>query len=141
MFDGKELMAFIEQADYLCVNDYESQMLLDKTGRSISDIAAEVDAMIITRGGAGSEIIAGKETLQIPTIEVGEVNDPTGCGDAFRSGLLYGIANQLDWQTTGRLASLMGGIKIESHGTQNHRPDREQIADRYKKNFGQPISL
>lgn len=141
MFSGDELMAFVEQADYLCVNDYESQMLLEKTGRSIEDIAAEVDAMIITRGGSGSEIIAGKETIQIPTIKVGEINDPTGCGDAFRSGLLFGIENQLDWKTTGQLASLMGGIKIESHGTQNHRPGREQIAQRYKDNFGQSIDL
>jgi adenosine kinase len=141
MFDGDELMQFIEQANYVCVNDYESQMLLEKTGRKLKDIAAEVDALIITRGGDGAEIMVDGKSLKIPSIEVSEVNDPTGCGDAFRSGLLYGIENRLDWQTSGQLASLMGGIKIEHHGTQNHNPSRQDIARRYQKNFSQTLDL
>ncbi len=141
MFDGEELMAFVEQANYVCVNDYESQMLLEKTGRSLKDIAAEVDALIITRGGAGAEIITDGNNLTIPTVKVSEISDPTGCGDAFRSGLLYGIDHELDWQTSGQLASLMGGIKIESHGTQNHNPNRAQISQRYQENFGQHLDL
>ncbi|MXX16732.1 MAG: carbohydrate kinase family protein, partial [Gammaproteobacteria bacterium] len=80
-------------------------------------------------------------TLDIPVVSVREVNDPTGCGDAFRSGLLHGIDRGFDWQTTGRLASLMGGIKIEHHGTQNHRPRRQEIADRFKENFGHHVDL
>ncbi|MBX2869933.1 MAG: carbohydrate kinase family protein [Acidiferrobacterales bacterium] len=141
MFDGDELMAFIDQATYLCVNDYESQMLIDKTGQTIEEIAAKVEAMIVTRGGAGAEILHNGETISISTIQVSEVIDPTGCGDAFRSGLIYGIENKLDWKTTGQLASLMGGIKIESHGTQNHSPSREEICRRYEDNFGESISL
>lgn len=141
MFSGEELMTFVEQATYLCVNDYESRLLLDKTGRKLPDIAAEVDALIVTRGGSGAEIMVDGSTLDIPAVSVREVNDPTGCGDAFRSGLLHGIDRGFDWQTTGRLASLMGGIKIEHHGTQNHRPRRQEIADRFKENFGHHVDL
>ena len=141
MFSGEELMTFVEQATYLCVNDYESRLLVDKTGRKLPDIAAEVDALIVTRGGSGAEIMVDGSTLDIPAVSVREVNDPTGCGDAFRSGLLHGIDRGLDWQTTGQLASLMGGIKIEHHGTQNHRPRRQEIADRFKENFGHHVDL
>lgn len=141
MFDGKELMQFVEQATYLCVNDYESQMLKEKTKQSLPDIAKEVEALIVTRGGEGSEIYYDGDTMHTPSIKVNKVSDPTGCGDAFRSGLLYGIAKNLDWQTTGRLASLMGGIKIESHGTQNHRPNKEDIMQRFDENFGATIEL
>ncbi len=141
MFSGEELMTFVEQATYLCVNDYESRLLVDKTGRKLADIAAEVDALIVTRGGSGAEIMVDGRTLDIPAASVREVNDPTGCGDAFRSGLLYGIDRGFDWQTTGQLASLMGGIKIEHHGTQNHHPQLQQIADRYRENFGHHVDL
>lgn len=141
MFSGEELMTFVEQATYLCVNDYESRLLVDKTGRKLPDIAAEVDALIVTRGGSGAEIMVDGSTMEIPAVSVREVNDPTGCGDAFRSGLLHGIDRGLDWQTTGRLASLMGGIKIEHHGTQNHRPRGQEIADRFKENFGHHVDL
>lgn len=141
MFSGEELMTFVEQATYLCVNDYESRLLVDKTGRKLPDIAAEVDALIVTRGGSGAEIMVDGSTMEIPAVSVREVNDPTGCGDAFRSGLLHGIDRGFDWQTTGRLASLMGGIKIEHHGTQNHRPRRQEIADRFKENFGHHVDL
>lgn len=141
MFDAKQLMQFIEQANYVCVNDYESQILLHKTGYSLKDIAAEVDALIITRGGAGAEIMVDGDSINIGTVAVSKIADPTGCGDAFRSGLLYGIENGLDWQTSGQLGSLMGGIKIESHGTQNHAPDKRQIAARYQANFKQSIAL
>jgi len=141
MFDGPELMAFIEQATYVCVNDYESQMLTDKTGQSLEDIGSKVEALIVTRGGAGADILVNGEKISVPTIKVGELADPTGCGDAFRSGILYGIENQLDWKTTGQLASLMGGIKIESHGTQNHSPSKEDICNRYRENFGESIKL
>ena len=141
MFGGEELMRFVEQATYVCLNDYESRLLMDKTGRSLADIAGEVEALIVTRGGAGAEIRVDGDTLEIPPVKVRRINDPTGCGDAFRSGLLYGIDKGFDWQTTGRLASLMGGIKIEHHGTQNHRPDSDQIAERFQQNFGYHVDI
>ncbi len=141
MFSGAELVTFIDQANYVCVNDYESELLLDKTGLSRSEIADKVDALIITRGGNGSDIYANGKDFHIDSIKVSGVLDPTGCGDAFRSGLLYGVANGWDWQTSGQLAAVMGGIKIEHPGTQNHSPSKSAIEARYKENFGTRISL
>jgi adenosine kinase len=141
MFDGEELTSFIKQADYVCVNDYESELLMDKTGMSLEQVAKEVNALIVTRGGDGSDIYSAGEQIHIDPIKVSELKDPTGCGDAFRSGLLYGVTNQWDWQSSGQLASLMGGIKIEQPGTQNHKPSRSDIEARYQENFGTEISL
>ena len=141
MFDGNDLNQFIKQANYVVVNDYESEMLIDKTGKSTEQIADEVEALIITRGGNGSDIYTAGSHLHIPPIDVTGINDPTGCGDAFRSGLLYGVQHQWDWKSAGQLASLMGGIKIEQHGTQNHSPSKSDIEARYKENFGSEISL
>ena len=141
MFGGEELSTFIDQATYVCVNDYESELLMDKTGVSLEDMAKNVEALIITRGGNGSDIFAGGKWVHIDPIKVSEVRDPTGCGDAFRSGLLYGAANGWDWQTSGQLASVMGGIKIEQPGTQNHAPTKSDIEARYRENFGSEISL
>ena len=141
MFDGEELKRFVEQATYVCVNDYESKLLTDKTGLSLEQVAADVDALIVTRGGDGSDIYTGGEQIHVDPIRVSAVEDPTGCGDAFRAGLLYGAVRGWDWQSSGQLASLMGGIKIEHHGTQNHRPDRSDIAARYRENFGSEITL
>ncbi len=141
MFDGDDLNKFVKQATYVVVNDYESEMLVDKTGNTIEQLAGETEALIITRGGNGSDIYAGGSHIHIPPIKISGVNDPTGCGDAFRSGLLYGVQNQWDWQSTGQLASRMGGIKIEQHGTQNHKPSKSDIEARYKENFKTEISL
>ena len=141
MFDGDELKRFISQANYVVVNDYESEMLVDKTGESLEDIASHVEALIVTRGSKGAEIHHDGRIITIPTIKINEAIDPTGCGDAFRSGLLYGVKNGLDWQTTGQLASLMGGIKIEHHGTQNHRPSKAEIAKRFEENFNRTLPL
>ena len=80
-----------------------------------------------------------KKRYNIPTAKVETVADPTGCGDAYRAGLLYGIMNGMDWETTGRIASLMGAIKIEHHGTQNHTFERDFFNARFKKNFGYTI--
>ncbi len=141
MFDGDSLKDLIHQANYVCVNDYESEMLMEKTGQSLEQIASQVEALIVTRGGKGSEIYHDGHCTHIPPIRVSGINDPTGCGDAFRSGLLYGVSRQWDWQSTGQLASLMGGIKIEHPGTQNHHPSKSDIEDRYRENFGSSIAL
>ncbi len=141
MFDGAELNTFIEQADYVVVNDYESQMMQEKTQRSIDQLAKQVKAFVVTRGGKGSRIHVNGNVIEIPVAKIGPAEDPTGCGDAYRSGLLYGIFHDLDWQTTGRIASLMGAIKIEYHGTQNHSVDSTQIEQRYRESFGSDFSL
>lgn len=131
MFNGEELLHFIEMATYLAVNDYEAQVLQDKTGLTLEQIAAKVDAFIVTLGGQGSHIYAGGQRFEIPCVKADKVVDPTGCGDAYRAGLLYGIAQGWDWMTCGRLASTMGAIKIASRGGQNHKPTREEIENVY----------
>jgi adenosine kinase len=136
MFSGDELLAFIDKASYVAVNDYEGKMLEEKTGKSLAELARRVEALIVTRGGEGSTIHAEGQVLDIPLVKATQVVDPTGCGDAYRAGLLYGIANKLGWATSGRLASLMGSIKIASRGGQNHQVTRDQIADHFAREFG-----
>ena len=131
MFNGEELLHFIEMATYLAVNDYEAQVLQDKTGLSLEQIAQKVKALIVTLGGSGSHIYADGQRFEIPCVKADKLVDPTGCGDAYRAGLLYGIAQGWDWPTCGRLASTMGAIKIASRGGQNHKPTRAEIENVY----------
>ena len=140
MFDGSDLKRFIEQATWVTVNDYESELMQDRTGMSAAAIAGQVDALIVTRGGEGSTIFRDGSEIEIPSAAVDAVVDPTGCGDAYRAGLLYGLMHDLDWETTGRIASLCGAIKIEHAGTQNHSFTRESFASRYAETFGSPLT-
>jgi len=139
MFSGEELMMFIKLAQFACVNDYEARLLCDRTGRSLEQLAGELDALIVTRGGEGSHIHAHGRRYDIPCVQAEAVVDPTGCGDAYRSGLLYGIAAGWDWERTGRLAAVMGALKIAHRGGQNHRPQHDQIADCFKRAFGSTL--
>jgi len=136
MFDGDELKKFVELANYVTLNDYEWQLLRERTGLSEQEVSDRVDALIITRGGDGSDIYAQGEHHQIPSLKPEAVNDPTGCGDAYRAGLLYGFEQELDWPTTGRIASLLGSIKIARHGTQNHSFTIDEFKDRFNEAFG-----
>jgi len=135
MFSGDELITFLQQATWLTVNDYEMQMLLDKTGLNPGEVASYVDAVIVTLGGKGSEIVTKDNNYMIPVAQASALNDPTGCGDAFRGGLLYGLMNDLDWEVTGRIASLMGSLKIEQYGTQNHGFTMDEFRAEFKKHF------
>lgn len=136
MFNGDELKAFIALSTYVAVNDYEAELLTERTGLSLGKIAESVSALVVTRGEQGAEIFTKKEHLAIPCVKVDQVVDPTGCGDAFRAGMLFGLTNDMDWPTTGRLASLMGSIKIEHQGPQNHVLSRAEIDDRFHQAFG-----
>lgn len=136
MFDGEELMGFLKLADYCTVNDYEAQLLMERTGRTLEQLSGAVEALIVTLGGNGSQIYSNGRRIDIPAAEPEAVIDPTGCGDAYRAGLLYGIGNGWEWEKTGRLASLMGSIKIGHRGGQNHKLTRDEIAVRYKAAFG-----
>jgi len=136
MFNGAELESFIALASYVAVNDYEAELLTGRTGLTLDDIAQRVSALIVTRGEQGAEIFAGGKRINIPCVTADRVLDPTGCGDAFRAGLLYGLTNEMDWETTGRLASLMGSIKIAFQGGQNHAPSRGEIEERFRQAFG-----
>jgi adenosine kinase len=136
MFNGEELRTFIGQATYLAANDYEFEMVMERTGWSLEDIAGRLEALIVTRGDKGSTIYAGGAQHDIPCVTADAIVDPTGCGDAYRAGLLFGIVNGYDWPTTGRLASLMGALKIAHQGGQNHVATKEQIAARFEAAFG-----
>jgi adenosine kinase len=141
MFSGEELLAFIDMADYVALNDYEAQLMQEKTGQTLEALATRVKALVVTLGARGSVIHAARQRHEIPCVEADEVVDPTGCGDAYRAGLLYGMARGWDWQTTGRLAAVMGAIKIASRGGQNHRASRDDIAGCFKKAFGATLNL
>ena len=141
MFSGAELLRFIEQADYITMNDYEAKMLEDKTGKTLNEIAQRVKALIVTLAADGSLIYAGGKQIPIPTPKPKALVDPTGCGDAYRAGLLYGIQQGWDWETTGRLASLMGSLKIASRGGQNHKYTRAELMNLYEQSFGHSIKL
>ena len=136
LFSGPELMTMIERADYVAVNDYEGRMLAERTGVPLAGIAERVKALIVTLGGDGSVIHADGATFAIPAAKPAAVRDPTGCGDAYRAGLLYGIAQGWDWERTGGLASVMGAIKIASRGGQNHTINRETAGALYRATFG-----
>jgi adenosine kinase len=137
LFSGAELVEMIDCADYVAVNDYEARLLAERTGLTIEAIAKRVKALIVTRGAEGSLIHVDGTVLEIAAVRPAALVDPTGCGDAYRAGLLYGIANSWDWERTGRLASLLGSVKIASRGGQNHIVKREEIASLYQEHFGQ----
>jgi len=136
MFGGPELAVFIDQATWVAVNDYEWQMLQQKTGLTEAQMAAKVEALIVTRGAEGSSIYTKERTWTVPAVAPRAVVDPTGCGDAYRAGLIHGLLRGLDWETTGRIASLMGSIKIESRGPQNHEFTKAEFDRRYQDLFG-----
>ncbi|AOK22376.1 sugar kinase [Burkholderia ubonensis] len=136
LFDGATLRRSIELATYVAVNDYEARLVSDKTGWSEDEIAGRVDALVITRGEHGATIRHKQGVEQVPVVPAERIADPTGCGDAFRGGLLYGIEKGLDWATTGRLASLMGSIKIAHQGPQSYSLTRAEIDTRFETAFG-----
>lgn len=139
MFNGDDLLAFIDQATWVTVNDYEAELLQQRTGLSAHEVAERVEAYIVTLGSEGSHIYTKKHRHEIPCAKADSLSDPTGCGDAYRAGLLYGLMNDMDWETTGRIASLIGAIKMAQHGPQNHSFSRKEFADLYESNFGSKL--
>jgi adenosine kinase len=133
------LRDFIGKATWVAVNDYEGQMLQERTGWNAREIAQQVRAYIVTKGAEGSVIHADGREYVVPTALPDTVKDPTGCGDAYRGGLVFGLMNELDWDTTGRIASLMGSIKISHAGTQNHRFDMNEFKQRFRAAFGREL--
>ncbi|MEE8249015.1 MAG: carbohydrate kinase family protein [Gammaproteobacteria bacterium] len=140
MFGGEELRQFVEQAAWVTVNDYEWQLLKERTGWDVGDLKQRVKGLIVTLGAKGSTIYTPETDFDIPAAKPATVSDPTGCGDAYRAGLLFGFMAGYDWPTVGRVASLMGAIKIECHGTQNHRFTREEFQERFQASFGEPLT-
>lgn len=136
MFDGKDLLKMVDQASWVTLNDYEAQLLQEKTGLSLEALAKKVEALIVTLGGEGSKIYTKGKALNIPAAKTSALNDPTGCGDAYRAGLIHGILHDMEWDMTGCIAALMGAVKIEHHGTQNHQFSADEFAGRFKDSFG-----
>lgn len=141
MFDAPELNRFITLADYVVVNDYEAAMLSQNSGLSTGEIAKRVSALIVTHGGEGAAIYTADRVINIAAAPIAANIDPTGCGDAFRAGLLFGVSRGLDWQITGQIATILGAINIEQHGTQNHHFTLDEFKQRYQASFNQPLSL
>lgn len=139
MFGKDDLLHFMHLADYCTVNDYEARLLTERTGCTLAQLASQVSALIVTLGGSGSQIYTQGRCIDIPVAKPEAVVDPTGCGDAYRAGLLFGIAKGWPWEKTGRLASLMGAIKIAHRGGQNHKPSQSEIAMQYEAAFGQTL--
>ena len=140
MFGSEDLLTFAEQATWLAFNDYEVKLMSERTGKSPKQLAEMVEAVIVTRGGEGSLIYTRDKVIEIPSAPVDILKDPTGCGDAYRAGLLYGLMNDMDWEMTGRIASLMGAIKIEQAGTQNHRFTQHEFDQRFHAAFGMSLA-
>jgi adenosine kinase len=139
MFSGDDLLQLIGPARALAVNDYEARVVEQRTGKSIEEIARTIDAVVVTRGGEGSSIFTGGARIDVACVKADAVVDPTGCGDAYRAGLLYGMARDWKWEKSARLASVMGAIKIAHRGGQNHNPTRNAIAQRFREAFGETL--
>jgi adenosine kinase len=139
MFSGEELLQLLAKAHALTVNDYEARVVEQKTGRKVQDIAAMIGAVVVTRGADGSTVHTREGAINVPAVKPRELVDPTGCGDAYRAGLLHGMARGWPWQRSAQLASVMGSIKIAFRGGQNHRPSRHEIAGLYREAFGEPL--
>ena len=139
MFSGEDLMEMLAGARCLTVNDYEARLVEQKTGRSLADLSTGVEAVVVTRGPEGADVHFSGQQIHVPAVKPDSLVDPTGCGDAFRAGLLYGMARGWDWRRSARLASLMGSIKIAHRGGQNHRPSREEVAKRFREAFDETL--
>ncbi|HUL55784.1 MAG TPA: carbohydrate kinase family protein [Usitatibacter sp.] len=139
MFEGADLLAMMDGAAALAVNDYEARVVEQKTGRSVESLAASMEAVVVTRGAEGSSVYTKGRRIDVPAVKPEAIVDPTGCGDAYRAGLLYGMARGWDWERSARLSSLMGSIKIAHRGGQNHRPSRTEIETRLQDHFEQAL--
>jgi adenosine kinase len=136
LFDGEELLSMIDGAAVVACNDYEGRLIAERTGKPLEAIGRRVDALVVTHGGEGSTIHADGRAIRIPAAKPEALVDPTGCGDAYRAGLLYGLARGWDWERTGILASTLGALKIGSRGGQNHDVDPDRVAGLARASFG-----
>ena len=139
MFSGEDVLEMLAGARALTVNDYEARLVEQKTGMTLVEISARVEAVVVTRGAEGADILSGGQQIRVPAVKPDSLVDPTGCGDAFRAGLLYGMARGWDWRKCGRLASLMGSIKIAHRGGQNYRHSREQLERLFREAFDERL--
>ncbi|WP_374603620.1 carbohydrate kinase family protein [Niveibacterium sp.] len=136
LFSGEDFLQFLDWATWCTVNDYEAHLLCERTSLTLPQIAAKVQGLVVTRGGEGSDIFADGRETRVPVVPITAIADPTGCGDAYRGGLLYGLSNGWSLEKACQLASVMGAYKIEVRGPQNYAPTRDEIAARFEKAYG-----
>ncbi len=127
-FDGEELRAMISQASWVTVNDYECKMLTQRTGWTCEEISRRVRGLIVTLGAQGCEVWQAAEKIHVDPVRVDAAVDPTGCGDAFRGGLLFGLERDWPLERCARLGNQMGALKIAQRGPQNYTLDRGRLA-------------
>jgi adenosine kinase len=118
------------------VNDYEWALTLERTGKGEREIRAACAAVIITKGEQGSTIFEGERAIEIPPVRAARIVDPTGCGDAYRAGLLHARSLGRPWEIAGRLGSLLGACQVEVEGTQNTRIELPALRARFEREFG-----
>lgn len=136
----KELIKFVEQSSWVIMNNHEWNLFHEITGLTHGETAAQVNALIITRGSKGSEILTKLGSIELDAINIEKVKDPAGCGDAYRAGIIFGILNGFDWKTSGQIATLMGAINVEHDGAQNHYFSMNDFRDMYTKYFDETLS-
>lgn len=134
----EELVEFIEGAAYYVVNDYEWRLTLKNSGLSEAALLSRVGAAIITSGAEGSLLCRGGERERVPALPAQRVVDPTGCGDAYRAGLLHGLRQGFELSCAARMGSLLGALQVECPGTQGLRLTPEDFIRRYRAAFGEP---
>ncbi|MEO1575444.1 MAG: PfkB family carbohydrate kinase, partial [Pseudomonadota bacterium] len=136
--DSEEMARFVDAATWIAVNRYESELLCRGTGRTIAELSRDVEALIVTHGADGSSVWQRGASLEVPAVSGVTALDPTGGGDAYRAGLVLGLLRDADWRDSARLASVLGALAVESHGTQNHRPDRDIMIRRFETTYESP---
>ena len=140
-FNPQELSECIMGAWALIANDYEISFILEKTKLTKKEILKHCEVVITTLGEKGSSIELQKERYEIPVAKPNSVLDPTGAGDAYRAGLIKGIANSLSWEVCGRLGAVVSAYTVEKYGTQTHEFTLEEVKNRYRENFGEEIDI
>jgi len=132
---GAELCAGIQGARLLMVNEYEFEMIRDKTKLCETDILAQVETLIITCGEQGSQVYTRGQVISVPAVPPARVVDPTGVGDAYRAGVVKGLALGAPWEVAGRMGAVAAAYVLEQKGTQNHRFSRTEFVARYRQHF------
>ncbi|CAG0994179.1 adenosine kinase [Myxococcaceae bacterium] len=138
-FTREELLELVDGAFLYVVNDYEWSLTLSRTGESEDALVRRAGTVVVTLGEKGSQILRRDGRVDVPPVAAARVVDPTGCGDAYRGGLLFGISRGLPLETAGRIGSLLGALKIERQGTQGLQIDLQAFRARYEREFGATI--
>jgi adenosine kinase len=138
---GDELRDGVSGAQILVCNDYEFELLKQKTGFDLQDLLERTEALVVTRGELGCSIISATATVDVPAVQPHRIADPTGVGDAFRGGFMKGMAHGADYETCARLGSVAATYALEHLGGQSHAYTWSEFLERYHSHFGEPVGL